>query len=333
VETTTTFVPFAEKGEKQADGSVLVRGIATDPSLDSDRQVCDPDWLKTAMPDWFKWGNIREQHSHIAAGVATEHVIKGEEHHIGARIVDPGSVRKLEADVLKGFSIGIANPRIVKDAEAPGGRIVGGQIVEVSLVDRPANPNCRLELAKAFTAMEPGTEVAPDDLSGDLVKVETLIETAPEPVVEGDESIAAVVKAVQKALNRQARKAAKKAAKAAGDAPTETAPDPTADAMRKMRKQVKHLAKQVEALTERLDKAPTPDAGLATKVTALEAAVTKVTKTIIPGAVRTAPPTAPPSVPADTAVRAAYLRKMAAAETDQQVAEGFRILADRLTTT
>jgi hypothetical protein len=51
--------------------------------------------------------------------------------------------------VLKGFSIGVRGARVVRDEKAIGGRIVGGTVVEVSLVDRPANPNAKLMLAKA----------------------------------------------------------------------------------------------------------------------------------------------------------------------------------------
>lgn len=54
--------------------------------------------------------------------------------------------------MLKGFSIGIRAPRIVRDTKAANGRIIDGQIVEISLVDRPANPNAKLMLAKSDTA-------------------------------------------------------------------------------------------------------------------------------------------------------------------------------------
>lgn len=137
------------KSEKQADGTLIVSGIATDDSLDVDQQICDPAWLEKAMPQWFQWGNIREQHSNIAAGVATEYEARGSQHIITARVVDPASVKKVEAGVLKGFSIGIRSPRVIKDNKAAGGRIVDGEIVEVSLVDRPANPTCTLTVAKS----------------------------------------------------------------------------------------------------------------------------------------------------------------------------------------
>jgi hypothetical protein len=138
------------KSEKQEDGTLKVYGKATDDSIDIDQQICDDDWLKRAMPDWFvTGGNVREQHSNIAAGVATDYEAKADGHYITALVVDPVSVKKVEAGVLKGFSIGIRGPRVVRDSKAAGGRIVDGQIIEISLVDRPANPNAKLMLAKA----------------------------------------------------------------------------------------------------------------------------------------------------------------------------------------
>jgi hypothetical protein len=149
-----------------------VYGKATDDALDIDQQICDAAWLDKAMPDWFKTGgNIREQHSNIAAGVAKELDSKKDGHYISALIVDPVSVKKVETGVLKGVSIGIRAPRIVRDTKAANGRIIDGQIVEISLVDRPANPNAKLMLAKSDTA-------------GALEQVEEFIEKK-EPDYEG----------------------------------------------------------------------------------------------------------------------------------------------------
>jgi hypothetical protein len=146
---TTAFFEIV-KSDRNADGTMMVYGKATDDSLDIDQQICDPAWLDRAMPDWFKTGgNIREQHSNIAAGVAKEYEKKQDGHYIHALVVDPISVKKVETGVLKGFSIGIKAPRIVRDEKAANGRIIDGQIVEVSIVDRPANPNCQLVLAKS----------------------------------------------------------------------------------------------------------------------------------------------------------------------------------------
>jgi hypothetical protein len=147
---TTAFFEIV-KADKNADGTLMVYGKATDDSIDMDQQICDSTWLDSAMPEWFKsGGNIREQHSSIAAGVAKEYERKKDGHYIHALVVDPASVKKVDLGVLKGFSIGIKNPRITRDEKAANGRIVDGTIVEVSLVDRPANPNCQLVLAKSI---------------------------------------------------------------------------------------------------------------------------------------------------------------------------------------
>jgi len=175
---TTTSYFSIEKADRNADGTMTVYGKATDDSIDIDQQICDGDWLKRAMPAWFKsGGNIREQHSNIAAGVAKEYEAKADGHYIGVLVVDPVSVKKVDAGVLKGFSVGIKNPRVVRDSKAANGRIVDGQIVEVSLVDRPANPNCQLVLAKSV------------DGEKDLVQVEEWIEKK-----EGEEDFTGVIK-------------------------------------------------------------------------------------------------------------------------------------------
>ena len=82
--------------------------------------------------------------------------------YINVLVVDPVSVKKVENRVLKGFSIGIESPRVVRDQKAANGRIIDGQIVEISLVDRPANPNAKLVLAKS--------------VEGDIVQVEEFTE-------------------------------------------------------------------------------------------------------------------------------------------------------------
>ena len=131
------------------DGTLLVFGKATGPDLDLDSQICDADWLKSAMPLWFQTGaNIREQHSSIAAGVGLELASEGDDWFLKSEVVDPLTAKKVEKGVLKGYSIGIKGAKVIKDASAPGGRIVAGSIVEVSLVDRPANPTATVQIAK-----------------------------------------------------------------------------------------------------------------------------------------------------------------------------------------
>lgn len=165
----TTSYFSIEKADRQPDGTLMVYGKATDDSVDIDQQICDAAWLDRAMPAWFKsGGNIREQHSSIAAGVAKEYEAKADGHYIMAHVVDPVSVKKVDAGVLRGFSIGIKSPRVVRDTKAANGRIIDGQIVEVSLVDRPANPNCQLVLAKSVDGESSLVQV--EELTEEIVK-------------------------------------------------------------------------------------------------------------------------------------------------------------------
>lgn len=208
METTSVYADIV-KAERNADGDLVVVGKATGPDLDLDQQICDPEWLKSAMPAWMSsGGNIREQHSSIAAGVATELEQRGDSWMVTATVVDPVSARKVEKGVLKGFSIGIRSPRVVKDAAAPGGRIVGGTVCETSLVDRPANPTCMLVLAKMA---KPGpTHEA--EISKGLVHVEELHDPAGELLDRLEKALqgfdlVAVQKGNSKAQIKDARKA------------------------------------------------------------------------------------------------------------------------------
>lgn len=173
------------KAERDPDtGDLMVYGKATGPDLDLDGQICDPKWLKTAMPAWFQWANVREMHGAVAAGVGVE--LEGDDaanYMLLSRCVDKSAAEKVEKKVYKGYSIGIKNAQVVKDIKAPGGRIVGGEIVEVSYVDRPCNPTAKMAIAKGAGLAEDGEtiEVEDDALTDpvDLGPVE-----APETEVE-----------------------------------------------------------------------------------------------------------------------------------------------------
>jgi hypothetical protein len=56
----------------------------------------------------------------------------------------------------------------VRDNKAANGRIIDGQIVEVSLVDRPANPNCQLVLAKSVEGESSLVQV--EELTEEIIK-------------------------------------------------------------------------------------------------------------------------------------------------------------------
>lgn len=155
---------------ESGDGTINVFGVAADPTVDLDGQVCDPAWLRREMPEWFKYANVREQHSSIAAGRGVELTEDGDSWLLKSHVVDPGTITKVKNRVLTGYSIGVRRGEVLrgKSVGAPNGRIVGGKIVEVSLVDRPCNPNATIEIAKALSVDDEWTELEPVD--GMIVK-------------------------------------------------------------------------------------------------------------------------------------------------------------------
>lgn len=152
------------KTEKTPDG-LMVWGKAAGSELDMDEQRCDPLWLKTAMPDWMRYGNVREQHLQIAAGVGKELTEQNDGWYLKSLVVDPVTIKKVETGVLKGYSVGVKHGKVVKAANAPKGLINGGTIVEVSLVDRPANPTATMMICKSA-----GGTFVPVDREGHMLK-------------------------------------------------------------------------------------------------------------------------------------------------------------------
>jgi hypothetical protein len=155
------------KSERDAEGNLIVYGSATNPTSDLDGDRCDPAWLKRAMPEWFEWGNIREMHGPIAAGVGLEMTVDSDDYHVKSKCVDPVAAKKIVEGVYKGYSIGIKNG--IREKRDGQNWITGGTIVEVSYVDRPCNPTAKLAFAKAATV-------------GDDLDVLQPVEADPAPV-------------------------------------------------------------------------------------------------------------------------------------------------------
>lgn len=152
------FTPFAEI-RKNDDGSRTVYGLVTDEALDADSQIADLNWARKEMTDWSKYSNIRAMHKNEAVGVGKSMEDKGDGIWLESHIVDADAVVKIDAGVYKGYSIGIkslpGNPyRVTKDVAARNGRIVGGAIVEVSIVDRPAHPDATFTVVKNVEALD-----------------------------------------------------------------------------------------------------------------------------------------------------------------------------------
>jgi hypothetical protein len=117
--------------------------------VDSDEQVVDPDFANRAMVKWFATrANVREMHQPSAVGKGVQLVAEDGAQYVKSKVVDRDAVVKVIEGVYSDYSVGIAKPRIVHDRTARNGRIVDGEIVELSLVDRGANYNAHFAIAK-----------------------------------------------------------------------------------------------------------------------------------------------------------------------------------------
>jgi phage head maturation protease len=146
------------KSEKQPDGTLIVEGFASTGSQDSDGETITPDAMKAAIPDYMRFGAVREMHdAKKAAGTALEiEVLDDGRTRFVSHVVDPVAVVKVETGVYKGFSIGGSVPKGGRDPVNKT-QINALNLIEVSLVDRPANPEAVITCFKA-EGVEPENE-------------------------------------------------------------------------------------------------------------------------------------------------------------------------------
>lgn len=181
------YVPFQRVDEEKR----MVYGIATSEVIDSYGDVVRITAIEKALPDYMEFGNIREMHGPSAVGTVKEHELNMDDKHlwIGVKVVDDAAWEKVVEGVYKGFSIGgniiefewleIEVPvdsvkdekmdkeewskyvngekKVSKEQETitvwTGGMdILELELVEISLVDRPACPEALIDSFKAAAA-------------------------------------------------------------------------------------------------------------------------------------------------------------------------------------
>jgi hypothetical protein len=182
---------FAElaKTEEQDDGTIKVMGYASSESKDAQGEVIKADAIAAAIPDFMKYGtgNLREMHKSDAAGtVPFLKVLDDGRTEIHAHVVDPVAVQKVKTGVYKGFSIGGS---VTQRDSLDKSVIKGVKLSEISLVDRPANP----EAVITFFKLEDG---APPDAATDTVTKsadELAVDELADMLNKGDVSAAQLV--------------------------------------------------------------------------------------------------------------------------------------------
>ena len=147
----------------------MVWGYASTEAEDDQGEVIRREALAAALADYMRFANIREMHQPSAVGVATEAAVDDRGLYLGARIVDAEAWRKVVAGVYKGFSIG---GRVT--ARDPGDRniITGLALTEISVVDRPANPEAVFDCWKRASAVaEDGADMTDDTPSQEPMQI------------------------------------------------------------------------------------------------------------------------------------------------------------------
>ena len=135
------FLPIAKVNEKKR----TISGYASTEAVDSDGEITTLEAIKSALPGYMQWGNIREMHALKAIGATEEANIDEKGLYITARIDDDTAWRKCIGPnpTYKGISIG--GRKLAKQ----GNKITKISLTEISIVDRPSNPDCRIDLVKA----------------------------------------------------------------------------------------------------------------------------------------------------------------------------------------
>lgn len=156
----------------------MVWGYASTEAVDSDGEVIKRSAIEAALEDYMKFANIREMHQPSAVGIAKEAFTDEKGLYIAAKVVDDDAWAKVEAGVYKGFSIG--GKVLERDPKARK-TITKVGLFEISLVDRPANPEAVFDVWKVADIGEDMPE--PEITAGDEVVTEPIEKAAEEQAI------------------------------------------------------------------------------------------------------------------------------------------------------
>ena len=134
------------KIEEQPDGTLKVYGVASTGARDDAGEVVLPAAMKAALPDYARYPALREMHQASAAGRTLEATVDEDgATRIVAHVVDPVAIAKVKSRTYSGFSIG---GRVIARDPSDATVITKIKLSEISLVDRPANPEAVFEMFK-----------------------------------------------------------------------------------------------------------------------------------------------------------------------------------------
>ncbi len=135
----------------------MVWGYASTEAEDDQGETVSREALAAALDDYMRFANIREMHQPSAVGIAKEAAVDNKGLYLGAKIVDGDAWQKVVEGVYKGFSIG---GRVTARDPADRRLITALRLTEISVVDRPANPEAIFDCWKLSTGPATGGGMA-----------------------------------------------------------------------------------------------------------------------------------------------------------------------------
>ena len=167
--------------EKTDEELRMVYGYASTEAIDSQGEIVEKEALAEALTDYMKYANIREMHQPSAVGKTKQANLDKKGLYISVKVVDDNAWKKVKEGVYNGFSIGGRVLQMVDN------KITNLKLAEISLVDRPANPEAVFDVYKVDEA--------------EIEKKEEKIEKLQEEVKEMKKSLWDVSFLVDTALN------------------------------------------------------------------------------------------------------------------------------------
>ena len=166
------FVPIAKLDDEQR----MVYGYATTEALDAQGEIIKREAIEAALPHYMRFANIREMHQLSAVGVAQEAELDEKGLYLKAKVVDDEAWAKVKEGVYKGFSIG---GRITERDRLDKKLITGVELNEISLVDRPANPEALIDAYKVWGG-EVTAKIGARNSKADLERIQSVHDTSVE---------------------------------------------------------------------------------------------------------------------------------------------------------
>lgn len=157
VKTLSFYAPIEKTDEEKR----MVYGYASTEALDSQGEIVKKDALKSAIDDYMRFANIREMHQPSAVGKTKQAQIDSKGLYIAVKVIDDNAWKKVKEGVYNGFSIGGRVKQMVDN------EITDLTLAEISLVDRPANPEAIFDVFKAD--LTPKKEIKKDIYGADYL--------------------------------------------------------------------------------------------------------------------------------------------------------------------